>query len=61
LREEFYRRFVLDPPRFELQAKMPKFIADGKTTKVTNVFGGDARRQVDAIWHYILSVHAGPN
>jgi mono/diheme cytochrome c family protein len=60
LRDEFYTRFVLDPPRYELQAKMPKFIADGKTTKVTTVFGGDARRQVDAIWHYIRSLEAVP-
>jgi cytochrome c2 len=60
LREEFFHRFVLDPPRYELQAKMPKFIADGKTTKVTTVFGGDARRQVDAIWQYIRSIEAVP-
>jgi mono/diheme cytochrome c family protein len=60
LREEFFHRFVLDPPRYDLQAKMPKFIADGKTTKITTVFGGNARRQVDAIWHYIQSVEPGP-
>jgi mono/diheme cytochrome c family protein len=55
LRREFYHRFVIDPTRYELQAKMPKLIADGKTTKATSVFGGDARQQVDAIWHFIQS------
>jgi hypothetical protein len=56
LREEFFPRFVLDPPRYDLQTKMPKFIQDGRTTKVTTIFGGDARRQIQALWHFLLSV-----
>jgi type 1 glutamine amidotransferase/cytochrome c2 len=56
LRPEFFTRFVLDPPRYDPPTKMPKFIADLKTTKVTNVFDGDAHRQLEAIWMFIRSV-----
>ncbi|MDC0934971.1 c-type cytochrome [Pirellulales bacterium] len=48
-----YRRFVLDPPRFDLSVKMPKLVNDGKTTAMTRYFGGDAEQQFDAIWHYL--------
>ncbi|MFI4874648.1 MAG: hypothetical protein ACIALR_04895, partial [Blastopirellula sp. JB062] len=55
LRPDFYRRFVLDPPRYETTTKMPKLSADGKTTKVTQIEEGDAARQFEAIWHFIQS------
>lgn len=53
LREEFFHRFVLDPPRFDVRTKMPKLAIDGRTTKVTDIYEGDARRQFQAIWQYI--------
>lgn len=56
LRFDYYRRFILDPPRFDVSTKMPKQAADGKKTKVTSVFDGDAKRQFDAVWHFIQSV-----
>ena len=56
LRPEFYSRFVLDPPRWEISTRMPKLAADGKTTKVTKHFDGDAAKQIEAIWHYMLTV-----
>jgi len=56
LRPEFYTRVVLDPVRYDPSSKMPKFIADLKTTKVTTIFGGDASRQLGAIWQFIQTV-----
>ena len=56
VRPEFFHRFVLDPPRYDPATKMPKFIADLKTTKVTSVFDGDAKKQLQAIWNFIESV-----
>jgi len=53
LRREYYDRWMLDPLRIEPGTKMPKLSADGKTTKVQNILGGDARRQSDALWHYL--------
>jgi hypothetical protein len=49
-------RWMLDPLRIDPQTKMPKFATDGKYTKVTDVYDGDARRQFDAIWHYLHAV-----
>ncbi|MBY0526473.1 MAG: hypothetical protein K2R98_23970 [Gemmataceae bacterium] len=60
LRPDFFHRFVLDPPRYDPATKMPKFIADLKTSKVTSVFNGDARKQMEAIWNFIQSVPVEP-
>ena len=56
LREDYYHRFVLDPPRYDITTKMPKLSADGKTTKLAEVLDGNARRQFDAIWEFIQTV-----
>lgn len=56
LRYDFYRRFVLDPPRYEVNTKMPKLSADGKTTTVTHILDGNAPQQFDAIWSYIQTL-----
>jgi cytochrome c551/c552 len=57
LRREYYDRFVLNPPRCDPGLRMPILAPDGKTTKITTVFGGNAARQFDALWHY---VHSAP-
>jgi hypothetical protein len=53
MREDFYHRWMLDPPRFDLNTRMPKLAIDGKTTKVTRILDGDARKQFDAIWEFL--------
>jgi mono/diheme cytochrome c family protein/cytochrome c-type biogenesis protein CcmH/NrfF len=53
LRQDYYQRFTLDPPRFDINSRMPKLSADGKTTKVTGVLNGDAKQQFNAVWHFI--------
>ncbi len=56
VRHDFYRRFTLDPPRYDVNTRMPKLVIDGRTTKVKNVFDGDARQQFEAVWHYLQTV-----
>ena len=56
IREDFYRRFTLDPPRYDVTTRMPKLVIDGRTTKVKSVFDGDARQQFEAVWHYLQTV-----
>ncbi len=56
VRYDFYRRFVLDPPRFDVGTRMPKFVTDGRITKVNHIYDGDARQQFDAIWLYLQSL-----
>ncbi|HAH49335.1 MAG TPA: hypothetical protein DCM07_31755 [Planctomycetaceae bacterium] len=60
LDDEYYRRFVLDPPRFDISTKMPRLSADGKTTKITNILDGNAELQFQAIWRYIQSLDDQP-
>ena len=56
IRHDFYRRFTLDPPRYEVSTRMPKLAVDGRTTKFKEVFDGDARQQFEAVWHYLQTV-----
>ncbi|MEW4564841.1 ThuA domain-containing protein [Bremerella sp. JC770] len=58
LRPDFYHRFVLDPPRYDLMTKMPKLSADGKTTKVDGIYDGNAARQFESLWHFIQSTES---
>ncbi len=56
MRYDFYRQWVLDPPRFDIGTRMPKLAADGKTTKVRQILDGDAAKQFDAIWEFLRAV-----
>jgi mono/diheme cytochrome c family protein len=56
VRYDYYQRWMLDPPRVDLTTKMPKLAMDGKTTGIRDTFDGDARRQFDALWHYIQTL-----
>ncbi|MCA9022055.1 MAG: hypothetical protein KDA74_18030, partial [Planctomycetaceae bacterium] len=60
LDDDYYRRFVLDPPRFDISTKMPRLSADGKTTKITHILDGNADLQFQAIWRYIQSLEDQP-
>lgn len=56
LRKEYYTRWLLDPLRIDADARMPKYAdAKGKTA-FTEVLGGDAARQFEAIWHYLVTL-----
>src|SRR5262249_45649352 len=56
LRKEYFIRWLLDPPRIDPDAKMPKY-ADAKgKTQLTEVLGGDARQQFEAIWHWFRTL-----
>ncbi len=53
LRHEYYTRWLADPPRLDPDSRMPKYAdAKGKTA-FTEVLGGDAARQFEAIWQYL--------
>ncbi len=56
MRWDAYQRFMLDPPRYDIKTKMIRLSEDGRTTKLNNVFDSDAKKQFDAVWHYIQSL-----
>lgn len=56
LRHAFYTRWLADPTRIDADSRMPRY-ADGKgRTAFTDVLGGDAARQFEAIWHHLQSL-----
>ncbi len=56
LRYEYYPRWMMDPARVDVATKMPKFAPDGHGTALKDILDGDARKQFDAIWHYMATL-----
>lgn len=55
LRHEYFTRWLADPPRLDPDSRMPKY-ADAKgRTMLTDVLGGDAAQQFEAIWQFLAS------
>ncbi len=59
LRPEFALRQMLDPPRYDLGSRMPRFAPDLRTTAAKHIEGGDARKQFEALKQFIWSVSVG--
>lgn len=53
LQIDYFRRWLLNPLRVDPQTKMPVYFDQGKSP-LTEVYEGDAAKQLRAIWHYIL-------
>jgi mono/diheme cytochrome c family protein len=56
LQKDYYHRWMLNPPRFDPTTRMPKFAQDDGTTPLTDVLGGQARDQFEAIWQFLDGV-----
>jgi cytochrome c1 len=52
LQYDYYHRWMNDPKRIDPGTKMPQFATQPKP----DVLDGDARKQFDAIWHYLQSL-----
>jgi mono/diheme cytochrome c family protein len=53
IRRDYFERWVRSPLRVEPGTKMPQFFQDGRT-QLTEILDGDAGRQIDALWQYLL-------
>ena len=58
LRPEFALRQMLDPPRYDVGSRMPRFAPDLQTTAVKKIEGGNAKKQFEAIKQYLWSLKA---
>ena len=56
LRKEYFDRYVQDPLRLLPGTMMPKFVNEQGLTGVTTYYGGDARKQFEAIWNYMRTI-----
>ncbi|WP_145418658.1 c-type cytochrome [Planctomycetes bacterium K23_9] len=52
VRPQWFRDFLLDPAHLKPGTRMPSFFPDGKG-QLKTVYGGDASRQISALWHYL--------
>ena len=53
LRHEYYTRWLADPTRLDPDARMPKYADDKGKTAFTDVLGGKAADQFEAIWQFL--------
>jgi len=54
LTREYYDRWVYNPQRVLPGTRMPSFADSEGKTALKDIQGGDAKRQFDAIWNYLL-------
>jgi mono/diheme cytochrome c family protein len=53
LTHDYYMRWVRKPMRFQPGTKMPQYSEEGRTT-LKEILAGEADRQFEAIWNYVL-------
>ena len=56
LRKGYFHRWLLAPLRIDAETKMPKFSEDGITTQLSDILGGKAPDQFDAMWQSLRSL-----
>lgn len=49
----YYQRWVRNPPRIDPASKMPVYFDEEGKSPLTEILGGDAGKQIDAIWNYL--------
>jgi hypothetical protein len=54
LRKDYYTRWMLNPIALDSATKMPRFSDDEGKTALRDALDGDATRQFDAIWNFLL-------
>jgi mono/diheme cytochrome c family protein len=59
LRHEYFTRWLADPPRLDPDSRMPRYASAQGKTAFTEVLGGDAAKQFEAIWQYLGGLRAG--
>jgi mono/diheme cytochrome c family protein len=55
LTREYYDRWVYNPQRVLTGTRMPQFSDSEGKTALKDTLGGDAKKQYDAIWNYLLN------
>ena len=53
LRRGYFDRFLRDPQRILPGSKMPQFVDEDGYTALYDIFDGEAKRQFEAIWHFL--------
>jgi mono/diheme cytochrome c family protein len=59
LKPGWFRQLLLDPVSLSMNSRMPEFWSRG-TSPVTDLYGGDPGRQIDALWTFLSLGSAAP-
>lgn len=60
LRKEYYWLWIFDPQRIEPGSMMPRYVEEDWRSPFTTHYEGDARKQFEAVWHYLRSEEDSP-
>ena len=50
---QYFQRWVRNPPRLDPASKMPVYFDEEGKSPLTEILGGNAGKQIEAIWHYL--------
>jgi hypothetical protein len=53
LLKSFFHRWMMNPLAVDPTTKMPAYFDDQGQSQLTDVFEGDAKKQIEAIWEYL--------
>ena len=53
LQPEYFRRWFRAPTSVDPQTKMPVYFREDGTSPLTEILGGDAEKQIGAVWEYL--------
>jgi mono/diheme cytochrome c family protein len=53
LQPAYFKRWIRNPQSVDPQAKMPGYFDDEGRSPLTEIYGGDGEKQIQAIWHYL--------
>jgi mono/diheme cytochrome c family protein len=57
LEKTFFERWVMNPVAIDRATKMPVFFDAHGQSQLLEIFDGDGRKQIGAIWEYVCSLH----
>ena len=56
LRPAYYHRYIRNPSRVLPGTQMPRFLTSEGESSIEGVFEGDAQKQFDAIWEFLIQL-----
>lgn len=53
LRKDYFHLWLRNPLRLDPQTKMPVYFDEEGRSPLFNIYDGDGKRQIEALWHYV--------
>lgn len=59
LRPAYFQRWIRNPLKIDPQTKMPTYFDESGASPLDGILGGDADRQIEAMWNFVRSLGGG--